>query len=701
MDGTPGPLVSIICFCKDRAATIRRSVESVLGQSYRHLELVVQDGASTDGTLEILRSYADPRIQLVSERDSGPAEAFWKVLNRCRGEIVGTCLSDEELLPDAVARAVDIFRREPELGAATCDGYLTDPAGNITGNFVAGEFDMVDFLFGAYCPFWPGSFFRRQALLDVGLGDETWTIGALEFEVWLRLGTRHCVKYFPIPMSKYSVDDTQLSNTPRNFHEHMDNRVKLAERMFGPDGFAGDDPEKRAAVAYNQRYLFYNNCRAYRMTGQMEAIRRQMQPAIDALSAVPWARPAFESGDASGLAPLPFPRRYYSDLAAVWRAHGQHAHAAELEERGRGEFRRRDDRIRLGYHCSFMDSDTIRFIMSDVIRRHDRSRFTVFGYSFTGVAPDIASAFDSLRVTRDLSDGQFAELVRADGIDILIEMSGYSPFHRFGAMARRCAPVQINYINHSGTSGVEEVDYLLTDAVSVPPEHDRFYTETVWRLPGCFLNYNYDMVRLPEVVPPPSLTNGYVTFGCFGSGSKINDALIAIWARVMRRVAGSRMYIRNAELTPPDNQTFMRERFARHGIAPERIQLDGRGTRDEVVRSYGQVDISLDTWPYCGGNTVAESLWQGVPVITLQGTRFSSRYGASLLLACGCPELIGGGDEAYVEIAAALAGAPDRLRYYRDNLRPMAREFGMSDPPRFVRKLEEAYLAMSAEAVPA
>jgi predicted O-linked N-acetylglucosamine transferase (SPINDLY family) len=350
--------------------------------------------------------------------------------------------------------------------------------------------------------------------------------------------------------------------------------------------------------------------------------------------------------------------------------------------------------IRIGYHCSFMDSDTIRFIMSAVIKRHDRTQFTVFGYSSTGLADDINEAFDTVRVTPGLSDKRFADLVRSDQIDIFVEMTGFSPQHRFGAMALRCAPTQISYLNHLGTSGVPNVDFILADEVSVPPDEERFFTERVWRLPGSFLCYNYDMVERPPISPPPSRTNGFVTFGCFGSGGKINDDIIAIWARILARVPHSRVYLRNHELTPKDNRQFMLERFRRHGIPEERIRLDGGTSHDDLVRSYDRMDISLDTWPYCGGNTIAESLWQGVPVVTLKGERFVSRYGASLLLATGCAELIGNSADEYVEIAVGLAHSPERLDHYRQNLRSMAREFGLSDAERFARKLDEAYLSM-------
>lgn len=317
MATAPQPLVSIISFCKDRASTIRRSIDSVLGQSYRHLEFVVQDGASADGTLEILRSYDDPRIRLVSEPDSGPAEAFWKVLHRCQGEIVGTCLSDEELLPDAVERAVALFEAHPAIGAATCDGYVTDSAGNVKGPFTAGEFNLVDYLFGRYCPFWPGSFFRRQALLDVGLDEDNWSIGALEFEIWCRLGTRHVVKSFPVPMSKYAIDPTQLSQTANAFNEHMDNRVRIVERMFSEEGFAGRDDEKKIACQYNQRYLFYNHVRAYKMFDQMEMMYRQMLPLLAAAGDAAWARAVVKDDTPAGLQAFPIPAHYYSVFAQL------------------------------------------------------------------------------------------------------------------------------------------------------------------------------------------------------------------------------------------------------------------------------------------------------------------------------------------------------------------------------------------------
>ncbi len=267
-------------------------------------------------------------------------------------------------------------------------------------------------------------------------------------------------------------------------------------------------------------------------------------------------------------------------------------------------------------------------------------------------------------------------------------------------MASRCAPVQISYLNHTGTSAVPNVDYVLADATSILGEDYQFFTEKVWCLPGSFLCYNYDGAPHPGVAEAPIVKNGYATFGCFGSGGKINVQTIELWAEIMRRVPNSEFFVRNAQLNPSENRRYLQQRFGRFGIAPERLRIIGGTDRATILKCYDDVDISLDTWPYCGGNTIAEPIWQGVPVITLKGNRFSGRYGAGLVLAAGCPELVADTAEQYVEIAVQLAGSTDRLVRYRKELRQMARQHGLSDAERFARKLEAAYIEMLQRVAP-
>ncbi len=848
------PLVSIICFCKNRVSFIPRSVESVLNQTYRNIELVVQDGASTDGTLELLKSYAarDPRIKIVSEPDSGPAEAYWKVLHRCTGDYIGTCLSDEELVPGAVEKAVGWFAAAPTVGAFTCDGHTTDADGNITGEFKAGDFDFVAYLFNKYCPFWPGSFFRRKALLDIGLDRPGWNIGCLEFEIWCRLARDHEVRYVPEPISKYAVHPGQLSNTPANFHEHIENRLALIEDIFSAEGFLGGGKFKAKQegvdltqecyskdwfweldAKINHLSQFEFHARAHGLHDEEKHFSRRIdllkqsrleilehnlnvmmwesrnkaspelrqqwieelwqswefavgmprkaqaaslsvraklwilraltdrillrvyRPLHRMLAATRWlgltetSRLQFQTYAAS----LDVKRigEIYDATARVYESRGQASEALDMWRRAESlndptvdslacqcilkqpgttdesiaALQQRwadrhirigpapskldfaafdgDRKLRIGYHCSFMDADTIRFIMRRPIRAHDRSKFEVFGYAPMTPPEGIRSAFDTMRMTASMSDDTFVEQVRRDRVDVLIELSGFSPGHRFGAMASRCAPVQISYLNHFATSRVPNVDYILSDEICTPAgsaAQDTF-SETIHLLPRCLLCYDYTDDGSPPVSDPPSLTSKSVTFGCFGSGGKINTRLVEAWGKLMRRVPNSTILIQNHQLNLPDNRRFMAERFARCGVSSDRLKLRAGTDRAGVLKGYGAVDISLDTWPYCGGNTVAESLWQGVPVVTLKGELFSSRYAASLMQAAGCGDFIANTPEEYIEIAADLARSPERLLSLRRNLRHIYTKGGLNDSVGFARNLEQAYVQMMRASAPA
>ena len=411
---------------------------------------------------------------------------------------------------------------------------------------------------------------------------------------------------------------------------------------------------------------------------------------------------------------LKLPGTTEADLAEAQRKWFTRRHLPRQDSDFTPAARPNDRKIRIGYHCAFMNSDTIRFIMGGAIASHDRSRFEIYGYS-PNLKTDITPPFDVFRHTpppderigdppsagnRRLDDEAFVELVRSDELDILIEMNGFSPGHRFAALSRRCAPVQINYLNHLGTSQVPNMDYVLTDEISSPSSSDsqRHYSEKIYRMSGCFLCYDYRESDEPPVADPPSIRNGFVTFGYFGSGAKLNLPLIELWARVLHRVPGSKLHIQNLQLSSPESRRFMVERFGRFGISADRLIVAGGVARSSLMRLYDGVDISLDTSPYCGGNTIAESLWQGVPVITHQGDRFVGAYGASLVAAAGCPELASPSFDGYVELAAQLANDPERLRYLRRNLRTMATTTGLNDSAAFARRLEAAYLDMLGRA---
>ncbi len=786
------PLVSLFMFCKDRKNSIRRSIDSMLAQTYQNIEIVVQDGASTDGTREILEGYGD-RIKLVSEPDSGHAEAFWKVFQRCKGELIGSCASDEELAPNAAEIAVQRFRKEPHMGAFCSDMYITDVDGEVVGEAIGQPFNIVDYLFGTYCPFWPATFFRRAALADIGLfgKPESWTLDSLEFEIWIRLALRHEINYYPGFLSKYAFHDGQLSNTPKAFYEHIDGRMRVIEKLFSDEGFFGNDDFKSLCL-YNQLYMFHHHVKSIRLSEH----ERHLSQLLNELPGVAGAIGDFKYGGwaaMSQVSPSWFKKLFPESLKTIARdgiypllsnammqmrslasfaktdrspchlepasrtpmavkrlneavgdlyeARGQisqavrhwmavaeddaflqskalqallkapttssqqllDAHlkwASEFARPRKGylphEFRPWDGQrpINVAYCATFFDTPCGYSQILPFIQNHDRQRFHIFAYSHGPCAESVKRCFDVFCEIDNMSDEAFIDQCRADQIDILVEMTGFSPAHRFSAMASRCAPVQIATFNHTGTTGVPNIDWVLTDEVSVPKELEPFYSEQIYRVKGSFICTNYDSFNQPDSSPAPRLRNGYITFGCFSSGGKINEPLINIWAEVLHMVPDAKIMLRSPQLDNFDNRRLRVAQFTKAGISEDRIILCSGTDRDGIIRSYADIDISFDTWPYCGGNTLCESLWQGVPAVSLLGERFTSRYGGALLHASGCGELVAKTKKEYVQIAVDLAADPKRLNHYRKNLRQMMFDFGFSDTQAYAKKLEAAYVDM-------
>jgi glycosyltransferase involved in cell wall biosynthesis len=271
--GNALPLVSIFMFVRNGASTIRRAIDSVLAQTYSNIEFIVQDAASTDGTLEILASYGD-RLKVVSVPDSGPNEGLWRALRRCNGAFVGSCLADEELLPDAVERAVGILMREHDIGAITGDAIITDIDGAQTGFWKSGPFNLIDYLLCDYTPYFCSSFFRRQALLEAGLESEAWGSDCIEFELWCRLATRSPIKYVSQTNAKYASHANQSSNNARDVAIHFRGRINQITAMCSAGGFFSESPLLRALFIWGQTRAFVNHAIAFKRPAIAETVHR-------------------------------------------------------------------------------------------------------------------------------------------------------------------------------------------------------------------------------------------------------------------------------------------------------------------------------------------------------------------------------------------------------------------------------------------
>ena len=280
----PTPLVSLFMFVRNGEATIRRAIDSVLAQTYPNIEFIVQDGASTDGTLGILRSYGD-RLKVVSEPDGGPSDGLWRALNRCSGKFIGSCLADEELLPDAAERVVAIFLAEPAVGAVTGDAIITDVTGRQTGLWTSGPFNLVDYLMGDYCPYFCSSFFRRQTLLAAGLKNGEWDIQCVEFELWCRLAAHSAIKYVPGIIAKYASHPDQSSNKPGDVIVHMKGRLKHIIRMCSDGGFLGANPLLCVLFIWGHARCFCNHAMLFKRPQIAEAIYLLVKETLAGLPA--------------------------------------------------------------------------------------------------------------------------------------------------------------------------------------------------------------------------------------------------------------------------------------------------------------------------------------------------------------------------------------------------------------------------------
>jgi hypothetical protein len=354
-----------------------------------------------------------------------------------------------------------------------------------------------------------------------------------------------------------------------------------------------------------------------------------------------------------------------------------------------------EKRLRIGYTCQFFYGLGTRLAALPYMLSHDRAHFEVVAYS-DNEAEDTLETADLWRSTGKLDDDAFAQLVLDDRIDILVELNGRGGHSRLDASARRIAPVQVNFGNYPATTGLPQVDYTIALESAVPREDDRFYTERVFRLDTLAIDFERCWPKdfFPPVAPAPYRTAGRLTFGCFGASVKVNESQVAAWCEMVKRVENSRFYYKSMSLSDPGAMEVYRRMFARHGVEGDRLILEGASDHRAMLELYGRVDVGLDTFPYNGGNTTLETLWQGIPVITLAGDRWVSRTGLSLMWLAGFEDFVVHSWDAYVAAAVRLAGDPEFRERFRATARARMLASPLFDMERSIRGLEAAYRAM-------
>jgi predicted O-linked N-acetylglucosamine transferase (SPINDLY family) len=470
--------------------------------------------------------------------------------------------------------------------------------------------------------------------------------------------------------------------------------LSLANLKLGAYGEAVQSLPHALALAANVPAVHYDLGKALFYLGEVDAALDHFQQAAEAPD------PELRSKALGAIACI-VPGSARANNASVLEARRAWADREATKEAPASHSIQRPDapggKLRVGYCSKFFHARNWMKPVWGVINHHDRLAFEIHLFS-DGMPPSAESGYqanplDHVHDARGLTNADLATLVARTGIDILVDLNGYSFQRRLGLFMRRPAPVNVGWFGLYATSGIDAFDYIIGDAAVIPTSEEQFYCERVLRVPGSYLSYAV-LGPVPDVASPPCLATGHITFASLCSQYKMTDEVIEAWAMILRQAPEAQLIIKNAELGDTTNRAAMHERFGRWEIIPNRVLLEGPAPHEAFLEAYGRADIALDTFPYNGATTTMEALWQGVPVLTFNGDRWASRQSRSLLLAAGLDDWCMSNRDAYVDRAVTLAQSPTtaaKLASLRATMRERLARLPVCDSAGLCRALEGIY----------
>ena len=485
--------------------------------------------------------------------------------------------------------------------------------------------------------------------------------------------------------------------------DHLDNALRLDPareasvqalyaRMYWSeenwtDGIAAADRALEVDPKYFLALVIRSKCCA-----ELDDSEESLSSIRRALEMVPHSE--FHSGLLFDINFLPetTPETLYAE-ARHWNA----CHAARLANQIRPHSNTPDAerRLKIGYMSPDLYGHPIAKLLIPVLEHHDRSRFEVCVYSVGAKADQITAyirnSVDNFVPTR-VPDVELAERIRVEGIDILVDLAGHTMGSAYLAFALKPAPVQVSWLGVLSTTGMATMDYFLGDAQMPCPGTEQLFTESVYRLPRSLCCYR-PTANVP-VAPAPYFERGYITFGCFNSSRKINRDVVRLWSAILHLVPESRMRLKWHGMETEAKQRRLRQWFVEDGIAPERLTFVGASMTTEYLLEYGAIDIALDPFPYNGGTTTLDTLWMGVPMVTLAGRLAVQRIAASILTSAGLPDFIAHTPEHYLKTALYLAAVVPKTPDLRQEIRRALAASPLMDEVGIVRDVENAYREM-------
>jgi predicted O-linked N-acetylglucosamine transferase (SPINDLY family) len=459
----------------------------------------------------------------------------------------------------------------------------------------------------------------------------------------------------------------------------------------------------RAALAIDPHYSLAQTSllRALQAACDFEGARdatAQVLAAVDAGGEDPLAGPAQPVFPFAYLA-LPATRAQQRRCAQQWVAR---QYAAQLARAPQMQWAaapgRTDQRLRIGYLSSDLHAHATAYLMAEVFERHDKMRVETFAYSCgpndgSAMRARLERSVDHFIECASLGLEDLARRIRADGIDVLVDLKGYTRDTRSGVLALRPAPVQVNFLGYPGTLGADFVDYVIGDPIVTPLAHASDYGERIAQLPHCYQpNDRQRAVGVKPTRAEAGLPDQAVVLACFNYSYKITESVFDRWCEVLKRAPKTVLWLLRSNPLAEDN---LRREMQTRGLDPQRLYFAPEKPLAEHLARVQLADLVLDTEPYNAHTTCSDALWVGVPVLTRTGDTFASRVATSLLHAAGVPELATASAEAYIDLAVALAKDPARLQSIKQRLADQRLTMPLFDSGTWTRDLENLYDRMA------
>ena len=351
-------------------------------------------------------------------------------------------------------------------------------------------------------------------------------------------------------------------------------------------------------------------------------------------------------------------------------------------------------RLRIGYVSADFYRHPVASFIEPILGTHNKQAFEIFCYYNGSVQDALTQRFQALadhwRPILGKSDERVAELIRKDGIDILVDLSGHMAGNRLPVFAMKPAPVQITYLGYPSTTGMAAMDYRLSDEWLDPPGmSEAFHTEKIVRLPKGSLCFRPPSVKLPA---GEDTEKAHITFGSFNNTAKLSPQVIALWSKILLQVPGSKLLLKSKSLADPGTVARLEHYFRENGVDADRLETaQWTASMDDHLAQYNQVDIALDTLPYSGCTTTCEALWMGVPVVTLARNESRSRMSTGILRQIGLEQLIADSEPDIVALAVSLANDREGLKTLKSGIRQKMESSSLLDSLGFTRELEAVY----------